>query len=155
MKQKLLLIILFSSLCIGTFCQEREKAKLVYGAEGILLPVAAKCTPESFECSFGEELNFLTTYDDIFLSWLSFYVERMEMDSLHEKNIDPRLMLILYNETSQNDTLYLGEYYGIYKNGVIMKDDNNFRNLIKRKIGWGGTHIPLESDSLLYPPSLP
>lgn len=46
-------------------------------------------------------------------------------------------MIISYNEDLQNDTLYLGEHYGISKNGITMKDDKEFLNLIKRKIGWG------------------
>lgn len=54
-----------------------------------------------------------------------------------EKDMDPRIMIVAYRDSLQNDTLYLGESYGILKNRVMMKDDSNLLNLVKRKIGWG------------------
>lgn len=149
MKRKCAFVVLLSLFCVNVLCQEGEKVKLVYGAKGILLPVAAKCSPESFEQSFGESLNFLTTYDDIFIAWFIYYVERLKPEKNQEITIDPRIMIISYNEDLHNDTLYLGEHYGISKNGIIMKDEKEFLNLIKRKIGW--EFCPLASDSLLYP----
>lgn len=152
MKRKYVLIVLFSLFCVNVFCRKEGKVKLVYGAKGVLLPIAAKCTPESFEQNFNESLNFLITYDDIFLAWFFFYLERLKPENNQEKIIDPRIMIISYNEDLQNDTLYLGEHYGISKNGITMKDDKEFLNLIKRKIGWGIVSVPLASDSILYPP---
>ena len=140
MKRQICFLILISSFCIITLGQEVKKVKLIYGSQGVLLPVSAKCTPQGFEQSFYESLNFLTTYDDIFLAWFSFYM-------------DPRIMIVAYRDSLQNDTLYLGESYGILKNRVMMKDDSNLLNLVKRKIGWGIS--PLPSDSLLYPSMLP
>lgn len=117
------------------------------------MPVSAKCTPQGFEQSFYESLNFLTTYDDIFLAWFSFYMEQLIPERNIEKDMDPRIMIVAYRDSLQNDTLYLGESYGILKNRVMMKDDSNLLNLVKRKIGWGIS--PLPSDSLLYPSMLP
>lgn len=129
--------------------QDIKRVKLVYGSSGVLLPVSVKCTPQSFEQSFYESLNFLTTYDDIFLTWFSFYMEQLIPERNIEKDIDPRIMIVSYRDSLQNDTLYLGESYGIVKNKVMMKDDSNLLNLVKRKIGWRTP--PLPSDSLLYP----
>lgn len=72
MKRQICFLILISSFCIITLGQEVKKVKLIYGSQGVLLPVSAKCTPQGFEQSFYESLNFLTTYDDIFLAWFSF-----------------------------------------------------------------------------------
>ena len=144
MKRQICFLILISSFCIITLGQEVKKVKLIYGSQGVLLPVSAKCTPQGFEQSFYESLNFLTTYDDIFLAWFSFNIE---------KDMDPHIMIVAYRDSLQNDTLYLGESYGILKNRVMMKDDSNLLNLVKRKIGWGIS--PLPSDSLLYPSMLP
>lgn len=152
MKCKCVFIVLLSLFSINALCQEGKKVRLVYGAKGILLPIAAECTPESFEQSFGESLNFLTTYDDIFIAWFIYYMERLKPEKYQERTIDPRIMIISYNEDVHNDTLYLGEHHGISKNGIVMKDDEEFLNLIKRKIGWGIESFPLASDSILYPP---
>jgi hypothetical protein len=46
------------------------------------------------------------------------------------------MTIIYYNNSIPNDTIYFGEQYGIYKNGVSMKNDIGLLNLIKRKIGW-------------------
>ena len=153
MKRQICFLILISSFCIITLGQEVKKVKLIYGSQGVLLPVSAKCTPQGFEQSFYESLNFLTTYDDIFLAWFSFYMEQLIPERNIEKDMDPRIMIVAYRDSLQNDTLYLGESYGILKNRVMMKDDSNFLNLVKRKIGWGIS--PLPSDSLLYPSMLP
>lgn len=150
MKRQLCILILFFPFCIATLGQEIKKVKLIYGSQGVLLPVSAKCSPQGFEQSFYESLNFLTTYDDIFLAWFSFYIERLVPERDTEKIIDPRIMIVSYSDSLQNDTLYLGEFYGILKNRIIMKDNSNLLNLVKRKIGWSTSPIP--SDSLLYPP---
>lgn len=142
-----ILLFLFS---VNALCQAR--VKLVYGAKGVLVPIAVECNPESFERSFSESLNFLTTYDDIFIAWFSFYIGKLVPENDTMKIIDPRIMIISYNESLQNDTLYLGESYGILKNGTMMKDSKELLNLVKRKIGWD-MFTPLASDSLLYPPA--
>ena len=64
-----------------------------------------------------------------------------------------RIMSGANRDSLENDSLYLGESYGILKNRVMMKDDSNLLNLVKRKIGWAIS--PLPSDSLLYPSMLP
>lgn len=113
MKRQICFLILISSFCIITLGQEVKKVKLIYGSQGVLLPVSAKCTPQGFEQSFYESLNFLTTYDDIFLAWFSFYMEQLIPERNIEKDMDPRIMIVAYRDSLQNDTLYLGESYGI------------------------------------------
>lgn len=149
MNRQIFFLMFFFLFCMTALGQDIKRVKLVYGSSGVLLPVSVKCTPQSFEQSFYESLNFLTTYDDIFLTWFSFYMEQLIPERNIEKDIDPRIMIVSYRDSLQNDTLYLGESYGIVKNKVIMKDDSNLLNLVKRKIGWRTP--PLPSDSLLYP----
>jgi len=51
--------------------------------------------------------------------------------------IDPRIMTVVsYEESIPNDTLYMGEYFGIIKNGNRMQDNDSLLNLVKTKIGW-------------------
>lgn len=78
-----------------------KKVKLIYGSQGVLLPVSAKCTPQGFEQSFYESLNFLTTYDDIFLAWFSFYMEQLIPERNIEKDMDPRIMIVAYRDSLQ------------------------------------------------------
>jgi hypothetical protein len=47
------------------------------------------------------------------------------------------MAIIYYSDSIPNDTLYLGEHYGIQKNGILMKNDVGLLSLIKDKIGWG------------------
>ena len=48
MKRQICFLILISSFCIITLGQEVKKVKLIYGSQGVLLPVSAKCTPQEF-----------------------------------------------------------------------------------------------------------
>ena len=94
MKRQICFLILISSFCIITLGQEVKKVKLIYGSQGVLLPVSAKCTPQGFEQSFYESLNFLTTYDDIFLAWFSFYMEQL-IPKIQKQMIQKKQMLLL------------------------------------------------------------
>lgn len=48
--------------------------------------------------------------------------------------IDPRIMTVVsYEESIPNDTLYMGEYFGIIKNGNRMQDNDSLLNLVKTK----------------------
>lgn len=134
---KVFFIILFTLISTTAFCQEIAKVRIVYGGEGTLLPVSAKCSPKSFESSFGDSLNFLTTYDKIFLMEFSLLLDRLEAKPDTTQNFDPRIIVIAYKtDNSTNDTIYLGEIRGVYKNGQCIKDNEDFLNLIKAKIGW-------------------
>ena len=133
----MMLFVLLSKTLAG---KDIDKIKLVFGAEGTFLPISASCSPESFNFSFGVDINFLTTYDDIFIrEFSSLYkglLPKNEDDSIDA--FDPRIMtVIIYRDYSiPNDTICLGEFYGISFNGELMEDNEALLNLVKRKIGW-------------------
>lgn len=141
MKQvNFILTVVFCLLGGVTIAKDTNRIKLVYGSEGTLLPVSAQCTPESFSFSFGDEINFLTTYDDFFVNR---FLNLSEILSPKDPNdsiqfIDPRIMaIVMYGDsTIKNDTICFEEYYGICKNGTLMEDNNALLNLVKKKIGW-------------------
>lgn len=115
--------------------QDINKIRFIYGQEGTYVPIAVSCDL-SFISRFGEDLNILTTYDDIFLArFQDLYSRLLPSDSTCL--IDPRIMAVVsYDESIPNDTLYMGEYFGINKNGNCMQDSDSLLNLVKTKIGW-------------------
>ncbi|WP_321480944.1 hypothetical protein [uncultured Bacteroides sp.] len=138
MKKRIFIIMLFALLSDALVSKDISKIKLIYGWEGTYLPVSAYCTPESFYSTFGDGLNFLTTYDDIFIKSISnLHEELLPMDNDSIKEIDPRIMIIIYyNDSLPNDTIYLGEFNGIYRDGKVLKDNKDLLNIVKKKIGW-------------------
>ena len=115
--------------------QDITKIRFIYGQEGALMPIAASCDI-SFIAQFGEDLNILTTYDGMFIAqFQDLYSRLSHSDSTFL--IDPRIMTVVsYEESIPNDTLYMGEYFGIIKNGNRMQDNDSLLNLVKTKIGW-------------------
>ena len=99
--------------------QDITKIRFIYGQEGALIPIAASCDI-SFIAQFGEDLNILTTYDGMFIAqFQDLYSRLSHSDSTFL--IDPRIMTVVsYEESIPNDTLYMGEYFGIIKNGNRM-----------------------------------
>lgn len=116
--------------------QDIANIKFIYGIEGTSLPISASCEPNNFMSCFGDDLNFLTTYSDLFIE--KFQKRYQELSPIDSTGIiDPRIMAIIsYKEEIPNDTIYLGEYFGIYKNKQFMQNDTLLLNLIKTKIGW-------------------
>lgn len=126
--------VLLSEILVS---KDISKIKLVYGAEGTHLMVAASCTPESFDSNFGDEMNFLITYDELFIEQFNSLYKKLLPTDDSIKRIDPRVMAIItYDKHVTNDTVYFGETYGIYRNDTILKDNECLLNIIKRKIGW-------------------
>ena len=115
--------------------QDITKIRFIYGQEGALIPIATSCDI-SFIAQFGEDLNILTTYDGMFIAqFQDLYSRLSHSDSTFL--IDPRIMTVVsYEESIPNDTLYMGEYFGIIKNGNRMQDNDSLLNLVKTKIGW-------------------
>lgn len=137
MKKRILIIALIVSLSGTLISKEISNIKLVYGLEGTHLMVSASCTPESFDSNFCEDINFLTTYDEIFIEQFNDLYEKLLYRKDSIKNIDPRIMTIIYYKDSiSNDTIYFGEHYGISRNGILLQDNEDLLNLIKQKIGW-------------------
>lgn len=129
--------------------QDITKIRFIYGQEGTLIPIAASCDI-SFIARFGEDLNILTTYDGIFIAqFQDLYSRLSHSDSTFL--IDPRIMTVVsYEESIPNDTLYMGEYFGIIKNGNRMQDNDSLLNLVKTKIGWTQyTRNVIEASSII------
>lgn len=138
MIRKIIFILLAISLSEALVSREMSKIKLVYGAERTMLPVAASCTEESFSFNFGKLINFLTTYDMLFLyEFEKLFEDIKPLQSDSVRFIDPRIMAIItYKDSIPNDTICFGEFHGICLNGVLMQDDKKMLNLVKKKIGW-------------------
>lgn len=140
------MISLFNSILIG---QNISSIKFVYGLEGTYLPISAQCNPESFNSNFGDDINFSTTHDVLFIEKFFELFENL-IPSHGEDYIDPRIMCIInYVDGNLNDTLCLGEFHGLALNGVLMQHDIEILNLIKDKIGWksqvvGNTELDLK-----------
>ncbi len=60
------------------------------------------------------------------------------------------MTVVSYEESIPNDTLYMGEYFGIIKNGNRMQDNDSLLNLVKTKIGWTQyTRNVIETNSII------
>lgn len=142
----IVILSLFSEMLIG---QNISSIKFVYGLEGTCLPISAQCNPDSFSSSFGDDINFLSTYETLFIERFSELLKNLTPSS-DEDYIDPRIVCIInYTDGNLNDTLCLGELHGLALNGVLMQHDIEVLNLIKDKIGWksqvvGNTELDLK-----------
>lgn len=107
--------------------------------------VSAKCTLESFEFSFGDDINFLTTYDGTFINQFENLYEKLLPRNDSIKDIDPRILtIIFYKDSTANDTIYFGEHYGISRNNKLFQDSDSLLRLVKRKIGWTEYYLKRE-----------
>lgn len=137
MKKGIVTISILFLLSGTLVSKDISKIKIVYGAEGTHLMVSAKCTPESFDFSFGDDINFLTTYDDAFIHQFKKLQEKLLPINDSIKGIDPRILtVVFYKDSTANDTIYFGEHYGISCNDTLFQDNDSLLSLVKRKIGW-------------------
>lgn len=133
------LTVLFFLLNMKIQGQEILRIKFVYGSEDYSLPMVASCTPSSFSFCFEEGLNFLITYDKIFVDNFSKKYQKLHPQDSNKiaLEIDPRIMSIIeYSNDIPNDTVCFGKYHGVCKNGSLMEDDKELLILVKQKIGW-------------------
>lgn len=133
------LLVLSFLLSINVQGQDIFRIKFVYGNEDLSLPLIPSCGIESFSLCFESEINFLTTYDLLFISKFDKQYRKLQFrkDDGNELEMIPQIMGIIdYLDTIPNDTVCFGKETGIRKNGILMEDNQELMTLIRGKIGW-------------------
>ncbi|WP_353779086.1 hypothetical protein [Winogradskyella sp. 3972H.M.0a.05] len=101
--------------------------KVYYRNPGISTPYPSFCVDYLFE--EGENIRKKTLHNKKFLKNFDYQIKRLIISN-QDLTVDSRVFMLINYKDGNIDTLCIGEFRGIFLNGTVMEDDEEFHKMI-------------------------